>query len=902
MTKKHQRFHIPFLPHLKNSIVAPLITCILLLALVAAFLITFVYGIGAHRTEMAVLEDQFRTVEKSYLKPLTEALWFYNEGLLRTQTESILHFQDVVYLEVWNYDQLMLSVGTPQEGNRVIRSYPLIYSAELYSPSFGKQLKLRERAIGELRVMASMEGVYQRIREKIYFILASQSLQILLLTALLFLIFDFMVTRHLRRIAAHLRRVDPFMPVHHLSLNRARRETGKGDELEKVVAAINEMTTGLGKSYQSLNIELDRRKQTEIDLQTSIADQIRISQNQDWIKTGINRLSEVILRAQNVPAISRTVITFLARYAQALRGAIYCHHTETGHLELTGGYALSGESGQQERIRLGEGLVGQVAADREMLDVRDIPENYGGIQSASGMVSPRNIVIVPVVYEQGLMGVFELASLRTFTEKEREFFTIAADMIALGFHAAHSREMLQQVLDETCRQARTLRENNERMEAQQRQLENQTEALQKSNEHLRHLRDELESQKQKLEEANRYKSEFLANMSHELRTPLNSIIILARVLCRNRNLQPEDVAPKAAVIHEAGTELLQMINDILDASRIEAGRMPVEITTFTTGEVSDQLRMLFSPLAEDKGITLTIEDHLDIAIENDRGKVMQILRNLVGNAIKFTARGTVQVRFSPGQSPEMPVQITVTDTGEGIPPDRQSVIFEAFRQADSSAARKHGGTGLGLTIARRLAELLQGEMRLVESSDRGSSFTLLLPRSLNMEELRTRQVDITICKPAGRAHPSAAGEQPVFRPAFPQQTATSAACDFQEKKRVLLVVDDIRNVYIIGALLEAQGLQMIDAQDGRSALDILRKEPVDLILMDMILPDMAGQSIIEKVRSEERLKDIPVIALMARGRPTDRAACLRAGADDCLPQPVDDKLLMGIIRKLLDNT
>ena len=387
--------------------------------------------------------------------------------------------------------------------------------------------------------------------------------------------------------------------------------------------------------------------------------------------------------------------------------------------------------------------------------------------------------------------------------------------------------------------------------------------------------------------ASRYKSEFLANMSHELRTPLNSILILARLLADNADgtLTARQVE-YARTIHGAGTDLLELINDILDLSKIEAGKMPVELRTVELADLADRLERDFRAVAEDRelGFTVAVAAAAPPTIVTDALRLRQVLKNLLSNAFKFTAQGEVRVTIAPGGAGE--VDFAVHDTGIGVAADKQALIFDAFQQADGSTARKYGGTGLGLSISRGFARLLGGELRVDSAPGRGSTFTLSLPAAPAPDTAAPRVT----------AAPAAAPADPIpALSASPRLERIPALAG----RRVLVVDDDARNIFALINLLECQDLRVSYASNGHDALAALSQRPVDLVLMDVMMPDLDGLEVMRRLRADPRHTSLPIVAVTARALPGDRERCLAAGATAYLAKPIDADRLLSTVAALL---
>ncbi|RYF86042.1 MAG: GAF domain-containing protein, partial [Chitinophagaceae bacterium] len=471
-----------------------------------------------------------------------------------------------------------------------------------------------------------------------------------------------------------------------------------------------------------------------------------------WTQTGVALVNDSLRGDKDIRAISQDTLTTLVEYLQCEAGLFYSAGEE--RLHLTAGYAMD-KGAVPEQLSFGETLVGEAAKRREVIQLHDVPEQFLKIRSGLGTASPRSLLIVPLCTDERVQGVIEVASLHPIEAYQMQFVKEIASDIAISLQAAKSKQRLQELFEETQAQSEELQSQHSELENINAELEAQAEKLQASEEELRVQQEELQQANQELEERSRlleernemilernleiqskaeeleistkYKSEFLANMSHELRTPLNSILLLSRLLSENHesNLSSDQVE-YANVIQNSGKGLLTLIDEILDLSKIEAGKMELDYSDVSLEGLTSEIHSLFAPLAKDKGISFAIEtaENLPGILETDKLRLEQILRNLLSNALKFTKRGSVTLKIA---KEDKALSFAVIDTGIGIPKDKQKTIFEAFQQADGSTRRQFGGTGLGLSISRELARLLGGEIQLKSEEGKGSEFTLVVP-------------------------------------------------------------------------------------------------------------------------------------------------------------------------------
>ena len=495
-----------------------------------------------------------------------------------------------------------------------------------------------------------------------------------------------------------------------------------------------------------------------------------VVRRQNWLQSGQTELSEVIGGEQRLEQLGENVLRFLAEYVDAHAGAFFV--SRNGDFQRVATYGVPETSGIPSRITAGDGLLGQAIKDVRTFIVRDVPEGYLTFGSALGRRKPLQLAIAPVAADDIVNAVYELGFIHPLEDAVVALLERVSDSIGVAIRSAHYRAHLQDLLEETQRQgeelqaqseelrvsneeleeqSRALKESHGRLEQQQAeleqtnvQLEEQTQQLESQRDELAQTTERLQIQAGELDKASRYKSDFLANMSHELRTPLNSSLILAKLLADNPqgNLTDEQVQ-FAETIRAAGNDLLALINDILDLSKIEAGRMDIRPESVITKQLVDDLLRMFEPLTVPKGLALSAEIAAECPdlIETDRQRLEQILKNLLSNAVKFTESGSVTLRVT--RAPDDRVAFAISDTGIGIPKEQQQMVFEAFRQADGTTNRKFGGTGLGLSISKELVRLLGGELQLVSESGRGSTFTVAIPDVYRPDLVRSRDVEKT---------------------------------------------------------------------------------------------------------------------------------------------------------------
>ncbi|MBF0095989.1 MAG: response regulator [Magnetococcales bacterium] len=616
-------------------------------------------------------------------------------------------------------------------------------------------------------------------------------------------------------------------------------------------------------------------------------------QQQLWLKDGISQLNQVLSSGLPPAELAQRALQWIARYLAAGRGAVYLFEVQQGRLRWLAGYMFAPQREEERCIALGQGAVGQVALEHKPVLLRwTDPDPLPELQTATERRNARYTFGWPLLREGELLGVMELNSLLPLEALHQEFLEGATQVTANFLYIALQRERIENLLHvaeearhDALQQTVRLERANAQMEEQQQQLQQQTEELQQSNTHmeeqqqmlqqqalilqsqneeLQRSQEELDLRAGMLEESNRYKSEFLANISHELRTPLNSIIVLARMLMSNEQAELAETSQhQAKVIHEAGNELLRLINDILDLSKVESGRMELLREWVESQELLEEWQGLFAAMAREKGIVLRLEDGWRGGLYTDRHKLSQIVRNLLANAIKFTQQGQVSLLVSAMDDRAGWVRFVVRDSGIGIAPEQQGRIFEAFQQVDGSISRQYGGTGLGLSICRHLVQLLDGEVTVDSVLGQGSTFTVELP----------------VYIATGQSQPLTGADQPLLA-----------------QRTILVVDDDPRNLFVTTAALEQQGGTVLQAINGHKALEWLAQEQVHLVLMDVMMPEMSGYETIEAIRKQPRFHSLPIIALTAKAMPEERDQCLQAGANDYLAKPVDDEMLRSLHR------
>ena len=637
---------------------------------------------------------------------------------------------------------------------------------------------------------------------------------------------------------------------------------------------------------------------------------------QAWLRIGQSELAQRMQGELSIVKLGDTIAAFLARYLDAQVAAVYfAEHSGSPKLVGTWGLPDATSPGQGALVTGRSGLTEQALKDAALVHVREVPPDYLPVSSGLGSHAPRELVIAPATADGIPNSVLELGFFRKLATHELELVRRVGETVGTAFRSAQYRVNLQNLLEETQRQAEELqtqqeelRVSNEELEQQARTLEqsqerlaNQQAELEEINAQLEEQTDSLEKQKndlvlaqRELERASAYKSEFLANMSHELRTPLNSSLILAKLLVDNRegNLSPEQVK-FAQTIYSAGNDLLTLINDILDLSRIEAGKLEVRPEAVTLARLTEELSSTFTPIAKDKALEfeIALEQGLPHAMFTDPTRLSQILRNLLSNALKFTERGGVFLEVRRAAAGR--IVFDVRDTGIGIAPEQHGVIFEAFRQADGTTNRKYGGTGLGLSISRDLARLLGGELTLTSTPGRGSTFTLAVPETYvgeggSLPLPRPSSAPRRVSVPTPRAPSRPPVEPP---PALPDDRENIT----RGSRAILIVEDDTAFARILYELAHELDFKALIAQTAEQGLALAERYRPSAIVLDVGLPDRSGLSVLDALKHSATTRHIPV-HMMSVSDYTQ--AALEMGALSYALKPVKREELVEAFRKL----
>ncbi|MCK5877755.1 MAG: response regulator, partial [Candidatus Marithrix sp.] len=666
--------------------------------------------------------------------------------------------------------------------------------------------------------------------------------------------------------------------------------------------------------------------------------------SQNWIKTGQANLNEITRGEQDIVNLSKNIITFLCKYLGAKIGLFYILHENVEHpyLQIISSYAYVDNDKRPKKYLIGEGLVGQTALERKPLYLEQTTEECPNVvRSTLSNTIANHISILPCLYENSVKAILEIGNSKKLSAIQRDFLEQVLPNISIAINTSDSRDKMQELLDKSQQQAgelqsqqEELQKNNEELQGQSEELQSQQEELRQSNEILEERTKELERQRietqeknqaleinrtemektqvemekaqsaiilkaKELELASKYKSEFLANMSHELRTPLNSLLILSKLLTENTsgNLNEKQIE-YAKTINSSGNDLLTLINDILDLSKVEAGKIEVQWENVSLKDLLVSIEQKFSPIANDKGIgfNFKIADNIPEFILTDSQRIKQVINNLLSNAFKFTSQGEVKLLVEyPTEIPlnidklklGKTIAISVSDSGIGIPPDKQKSVFEAFQQADGSTSRSYGGTGLGLSISRQLARLLDGELTLASEPEKGSTFTLYLPdKAASVSEKEA-------------ISPPLSTETPLLTEKYQSPKDILQPDDRNDlsdtDNTILIIEDDRKFSNIVRDLACDKGFKCLLAEDGIVGLQLATKYKPNAIILDIGLPRLDGLTVMEKLKENSSTRHIPVHFMSA----TDQSLnARRMGAIGYLVKPVSIEKLREAFKKI----
>ncbi|OCT15925.1 histidine kinase [Paenibacillus pectinilyticus] len=712
------------------------------------------------------------------------------------------------------------------------------------------------------------------------------------------------------------------------------------NSITRTIGQVTQMIRDITASEGDLASRIEVKTNDEIRVLAEATNELLASlEKQSWIQTSITEVSTLYQGIRDVTALSEAFIHKIAPMLDASYGVIYLRQNEGGQTSYVkiAGYAAFGQDHAVASFQLGEGLVGQCAVDKRIFLMDNLPDNHVKITSGLGISTPTSLLVAPILVEGRAEAVIELAALKQFQSKHLTLIDSLQEKFGTAITSVRSRMEVERLLSESQILTEELQVQSEELQTQSEELQMQQEQLRMTNEFLEEqnhfveqkavelekAKDELEEYSLQLKTSSQYKSDFLANMSHELRTPLNSIMILSQMLAEsNGDLQMSEVVEYSRVVNTAGHDLLSLIDDILDLSKVEAGKIEIVSEEVNVTELPQLMQLMFAPIAAKKKLIFEVilEPDVPSVILTDGQRLQQIIKNLLSNAFKFTENGSVSMRIALAESmrikellhrnPEETVlAISIKDTGIGIPIDKQQIIFEAFQQVDGTTNRQYGGTGLGLSICREFTRLLGGTIAVKSELNVGSTFTLYIPNGKETESFLTdetfTQDQIAATSEFANRIVHDEAEIPERRPSTvatlyteePIEVPISGDAQLFLGKKILLVDDDARNVFALVSALEMKGVIVEVADHGKDALDILRaKSDYDLVFMDIMMPVMGGYDAMKEIRQGLGLRDMPIIALTAKAMKGEKEKCLEAGASDYITKPLQMEQLFSLMR------
>ncbi len=678
--------------------------------------------------------------------------------------------------------------------------------------------------------------------------------------------------------------------------------------LTRQVRAIFDVATAVTDGDLTRSIDVEARgevaalKDNLNQMIRTLADTTKINEQQDWLTTNLARFTRRLQGQRDLLTVADLVLSELAQLLNAQHGAFFMTRNMAGdlYLELFASFAMTERKQLASRFAFGENIVGQTAREKKRILVSDVPSDYVRISSSLGEAKPVNLVVAPILFEDSVKGVIELASFQAFTPTQLDFLDQLLESLGIVVATIEATmrtdDLLRQsqtMAEELQTQQEELQQTNEELEEKARQLTAQKDEVETKNSEVELAKQELEEKAEQLALTSRYKSQFLANMSHELRTPLNSLLILSRQLADNHqgNLDDKQVE-YASTVHQAGADLLSLINEILDLAKIESGTMGVETTDVSFADLQLYLERSFERVAEEKALSFDVElaEDLPSHLTTDDMRLKQVLRNLVSNALKFTPEGGVHIHFSkttvktPRGTQEEAVIFSVKDDGIGIAQDKLQIIFEAFQQADGSTSRRYGGTGLGLSISREIAKLLGGELTVTSTEGQGSIFQLILPLVYRQGlTLSAGHQSVERGLPAALQRPSTppAPTPPVHAS---QTTVADDRTNLEPGDRVLLVIeDDAVFAAILRDMAQKRGFKCLVALTAEEGLSLSKAHRPDAISLDLALPDMDGWVVLDRLKHDSATRHIPVHIVSAKA---DKRRGYDCGALAVLEKPV----------------
>jgi two-component system, chemotaxis family, sensor kinase CheA len=683
------------------------------------------------------------------------------------------------------------------------------------------------------------------------------------------------------------------------------------DAIPRVEIVSKDEIGSISKAYNQMAAALEQYTEQEKEYARTLEDQ-------HWLKSTVAELTMTMQGVQELRQLASTIIKQVPPLIGAQVGVIYLAEHEANHSVLIRAASYGGSLSEEgdDRFMFGEGLIGQSAEGNHIILLDEVDVDRLRIRTGLVDAVPVQVLIVPVSFRQEVYGVMEFAALQPFSEIELALIEELAPYIGISIFSINRHNQIQKLLRESQAFTEELQTQSEELQLQQEELRTLNDQLEEQYRLSERKSNELERSKAEIEEktnqiaiASQYKSEFMANMSHELRTPLNSLLILSQMLAENKegNLLPKQLE-FVRTIHSSGSDLLRLINDILDLAKVESGKMEMVYDHLPLLDLQEYVTRQFGPVAANKGLDfmVSIDPALtDTLVMTDSVRLQQVISNLLSNALKFTEKGGISltIRWAypdeiSGRT-ELPqrnkaIAISVSDTGIGISNEKLAIIFEAFQQADGTTSRRFGGTGLGLSISKEIAQLLGGFITVQSEELKGSTFTLFIPYQSSVRQTDTNTA-LEIAAASEEVEKGRNGKLILDVGSSELSLPESELSSFKDKK-ILIVDDDMRNIYALTTLLEAYGMTVQFAENGIECLKILEEESdVHLILMDIMMPKMDGYESIRRVREMKKYVHLPIIALTAKAMKDDRAKCIEAGASDYICKPIQVNQLLSLM-------
>jgi two-component system, chemotaxis family, sensor kinase CheA len=679
----------------------------------------------------------------------------------------------------------------------------------------------------------------------------------------------------------------------------------------------------------STRIEVSTHDETR-ELAEAMNELLSNLEKQNWVQKSVAEISTMYQGMTDLTELTHAFITKLAPMLEAVYGVVYLRRNQGSEVRYVkeAGYAIVSEERAAASFRLGEGLIGQAAMDKRIFLIDKLPEDHFKVTSGLGESSPRNLLIAPIMVDGRVEAVVEFAAFQRFKARHLTLLDLLQDKFGSAITNVAGRMEVERLLGESQVLTEELQAQSEELQAQSEELQMQQEQLRITNEYLeeqkqfaeqrafdlKKAKDELEDYSRKLQLSSQYKTDFLANMSHELRTPLNSILILSQMLMETEgDMDNSEVKESSRVIYTAGSDLLRLIDDILDLSKIEAGKIEILTDEVNVTEIPQMMKSMFDPVAAKKNLTFEVMTAADVpsVITTDGQRLQQIWKNLLSNAFKFTEQGSVTVKIECAEpeevrellpeldEEEMVLAISVTDTGIGIAQEKQQIIFEAFQQVDGTTNRLFGGTGLGLSICREFTRLLGGAITVQSEPEKGSTFTLYIPGRLEAAEYHLQLEQLALEEAAVSVSEFAHEHEPVSEETDTSLVVEADASDDQlfKGKKVLLVEDDRRNIFALVTALEKKGVKVQVAENGKRAIEFIQEQAdFDLVFMDIMMPVMGGYEAMKVIRQDLEMERLPIIALTAKAMKGERDKCMEAGASDYIMKPLNINQLFSLMR------